>query len=79
MEFAVEIGLTPIETPAGRFTAATVIDISTRKQTEAQLRQTNEELLSFAYSASHDLKAPLVSLQGLATMLKEDAGDRLDS
>jgi PAS domain S-box-containing protein len=71
-EFAVEIGLTPIETPEGRFTAATVIDISTRKQTEAQLRQTNEELLSFAYSASHDLKAPLATICGLADVVIED-------
>jgi PAS domain S-box-containing protein len=71
-EFAVEIGLTPIETPEGRFTAATVIDISARQQTEAQLRQTNEELLSFAYSASHDLKAPLATISGLADVVLED-------
>jgi signal transduction histidine kinase len=71
-EFAVEIGLTPIETPKGRFTAATVIDISARKLTEAQLRQTNEELLSFAYSASHDLKAPLATICGLADVVNED-------
>lgn len=71
-EFAVEIGLTPIQTSEGCFTVATVIDISTRKQTEAQLRQTNEDLLSFAYSASHDLKAPLATICGLSDVVLED-------
>ena len=38
----------------------------------------NAELDAFAYSVSHDLKAPLVALQGLAGILLEDYGPRLD-
>jgi signal transduction histidine kinase len=43
-----------------------------------QLRAKNAELDSFAYSVSHDLRAPLVSLQGLAGMLATEYGSRLD-
>lgn len=34
---------------------------------------------AFVYTVSHDLKAPLVSLQGLANLLLEDYGPTLDS
>jgi signal transduction histidine kinase len=36
------------------------------------------ELEAFAHSASHDLKAPLVSIQGLASSLERTNGERLD-
>jgi signal transduction histidine kinase len=36
------------------------------------------ELEAFAHSASHDLKAPLVSIQGLASSLQRTNGARLD-
>ncbi|MBI4592843.1 MAG: HAMP domain-containing protein [Candidatus Rokubacteria bacterium] len=38
----------------------------------AELQARNAELDSFAYSVSHDLKAPLVTIQGMAGMLVED-------
>lgn len=37
----------------------------------------NRELEAFAYSASHDLKAPLVSIAGFAGMLERSLGERL--
>ena len=37
----------------------TFTDIDERKQSEAALRQANEDLSQFAYSASHDLQEPL--------------------
>src|SRR5581483_10370931 len=42
------------------------------------IEQSKRELESFVYTASHDLKAPVVSLYGMASVLKEDYGDKLD-
>jgi signal transduction histidine kinase len=41
-------------------------------------QERNQELEAFAHSASHDLKAPLVSIQGLASSLERTNGERLD-
>src|SRR3569832_2251898 len=42
------------------------------------IEQSKRELESFVYTASHDLKAPVVSLYGMASVLMEDYGDKLD-
>jgi signal transduction histidine kinase len=44
----------------------------------AELAQRNEELDTFTYSVSHDLKSPVVALQGLVGIILEDYGDRFD-
>ncbi len=43
----------------------------------AELTEKSREIESFLYSVSHDLKAPLISIQGYAQSLEEDYGRAL--
>ena len=49
----------------------TATDIHEQKQKTEELSKLNEELDSFVYTASHDLKAPLTNLEGLVNMLED--------
>jgi PAS domain S-box-containing protein len=70
-EFPVEIGISPIQSPEGMLVSSVIVDISARKQAEAEARRHHEELAHFsriaiigeiAGSLSHELNQPLTGI-----------------
>lgn len=75
IEFPVEIGLTAVDTAAGRISCASIVDITERKRGELKLREANALLEEFTYVASHDLRSPLRGIAHLIDFIREDFGD----
>jgi PAS domain S-box-containing protein len=56
-------------------TMATLVDITDRKKTEEKLQRVNQELKTFIYRASHDLRGPLASVLGLTNLAQMQIQD----
>lgn len=54
------------------------LDITERKKLEEELRNYAEKIKLFAYSISHDLKNPLIAINGLIKLLNKKYYERLD-
>jgi PAS domain S-box-containing protein len=83
-EFPVELSLATWERDAELGFTAILRDVTARREADdalkryaAQLEVANSELDAFSYSVSHDLRAPLRSIDGFSAALLEDCADRL--
>jgi PAS domain S-box-containing protein len=73
-EFPMEVGLSYLDTGAGRFALAFVTDISRRKLVEQDLLEQNAALNGFAHTVAHDLLSSVSVLVGMSEYLVESSG-----
>ena len=71
--FPMDLSVSQVEIEGETIFAGIVRDVTERKQAETELERKNAEMEQFVYTVSHDLKSPLVTLQGFSSHLWQDA------
>ncbi len=72
--FPVEVSSVVLRDTTGKVTGFVSVnrDITERKRSEEEMRKKNKDLESFVYMVSHDLKNPVISIQGFCSLLLKD-------
>ena len=80
--FPVELAILPVQLDGQESFTAFIRDVSKERAAQEQIQSMNdrlqakhEEMQQFVYMVSHDLKSPLVTLEGFVGLMREDLAD----
>lgn len=77
-KFPLDIAFSRLKSPGNVMFTAVMRDITDIKNFQDKLEKSNEDLETFNYFASHDLKEPLRAIYNLSLFLLQDYQDKID-